>query len=174
VASVEGGLAPLTPVWPERTRPAGPGLCLGTLCLLITVAVLSRWAGNPLIRDSVLLVRELMVAVIVFPLAAVTALREQIAVTVFTQQLSQRALRPLAVLEHLMGLVFSLGLFLAAWRLLSNSYSSGEYYSGSLELPLWLGHAVFLTGVSAFGLRLLAMLARDLGLLPTGKAPAPH
>lgn len=155
-------LPPLTPSWPERALSALATLALAMLGVLVTVVVVSRWVGHPLIPDSVLLVREMMVAVILLPLATITVLREHIAVTVFTVAAKRPLQCALAVLGHLVGLVFATALLWAGARLLNRSYVSGEYYYGILDIPLWIGHAIFVLGAAAFALRLSVMLVLDL------------
>jgi TRAP-type C4-dicarboxylate transport system permease small subunit len=153
---------PLRPSWPERALSLLATVAVGLLCALVTLGVVSRLVGRPLVPDNVLLVQEMMVAVILLPLAVVTVLREHIAVTVFTRRAGARTQRLLAVLGHLVGLVFSGALLWASARLLSRSLASGEYYYGALDIPVWTGHAMFVVGAAAFTLRLLVMLAIDL------------
>lgn len=156
------GPAPGTPSRPERMLSALASMALAAMGVLVALVVLSRVLGVTLVPDSVLLVRELMVLVILLPLATITVLREHIAVTVFTSAFGPRVQRLLAVLGHLVGLVFASALFMAGMRLLSRSYASGEYYYGVLNIPQWVGHGLFVLGVGVFGIRLLVMLTRDI------------
>lgn len=157
-------LPPATPGGAERVLASLATLAVGLLCVLVAVGVLSRLVGHPLIPDSVLLVQEMMVAVIVLPLALVTAVRDHIAVTVFTRRAGEPLQRALAVLGHLVGLVFAGALLWAGARLLARSLASGEYYYGVLDIPVWVGHTIFVGGAAAFVLRLVAMVLHDLGL----------
>lgn len=166
-----GGLPAVQPTGPERSLAVAATSALAALCLLVTVGVLSRLVGHPIIPDNVLLVREAMVAVILLPLAAITAMRDHIAVTVFTDHLRERGRRLLAILGHVVGLVFAGALVAAARSLLAQSWASGEYYYGTLEIPLWIGHALFLLGAGAFALRLLALLVRDTAALVRHREP---
>lgn len=155
-------LAPVHPSWPERALAWLGMAAVGLLCVLVAVGVISRLVGRPLIPDNVLLVQEMMVAVILFPLALVTAQREHIAVTVFTRHAGKRMQHALSVLGHLVGLLFAGTLLWASVRLLRRSLATAEYYYGVLDIPVWVGHAVFAVGAGAFVLRLVAMLLTDL------------
>lgn len=155
-------LKPAQVIWPERVLTSLATAAVAMLCLLVSVGVVSRIVGRPLIPDNVLLVQEMMVAVILLPLALLTAVREQIAVTVFTQHAGLRAQHLLAVLGHLVGLIFGGVLLWASSRLLRRSLATGDYYYGVLDIPMWIGHALFAAGVGAFVLRLLIMLWIDL------------
>lgn len=155
-------LPPRWPSWPERGLALLATVAVGLLCALVTVGVASRLVGRPLVPDNVLLVQEVMVMVILLPLAVVTVLREHIAVTVFTRRAGVLTQRLLAALGHLVGLVFAGALLWASARLLSRSLATGEYYYGALDIPVWTGHVMFVVGAGAFALRLLVMLVIDL------------
>lgn len=145
----------------ERAGVKAAGLALVALCLIVTVNVLSRWFWHALIPDDILLVSELMLVVILGPLALVTAEREHIAVTVFTARAGQGARRLMACLGHLAGLLFFGFLLVAFWKLLEKSWRTGEFYDGLLGLPQWPGLALATAGVAGILLRLAFLLARD-------------
>lgn len=156
------GLTPLRPIWPERRFGDLANLGLALLCLVVSITVVSRWLWRGVIPDDVLWVQELMVVVVLAPLGLVTAAREHIAVTIFTERAEERSKRYLACLGHLVGLIFVGFLTWAAWRLFADAWASGEYYEGELRVPHWIGYGLFFAGLSAFALRLLAMLGHDL------------
>ncbi len=156
------GLTPLPPVWLERRFGDLANLGLTLLCLLVSVTAISRWLYRGLIPDDVLWVQELMVVVVLAPLGLVTAAREHIEVTIFTERATDNAKRRLACLGHLAGLTFIGFLAWAAWRLLAAAWLSGEYYEGDIRVPHWLGYGLFFAGLLAFELRLLALLGNDL------------
>lgn len=160
--TLEPELDALRSAWPERALSALAMVALGLLCLIVTLTVVARWLGTTFVPDDVLLVRELMVAIVLLPLGVVTACREHIEVSVFTERVALRGKRMLAVLGHLVGIVFAGGLFWAAMSMLGRAWSTGEYYYGDLYIPVWIGNAVFAFGVGAFLLRLLALLLIDL------------
>jgi len=141
-------------------------VAVGSLCLIITVTILSRWVYRSIIPDDVLLVGEMMVAVILLPLAAVSAQKKHIIVTVFTNWITTGSKRKLSALGHLAGFLF-VGLLLGAGaQNLMDAVSSGEYYDGDLYIPLWIGYSVYLLGLSAFLVREFIELIYDL----SGKA----
>lgn len=158
-------LPPVQPTRLERLLAVLATAALAALCILVTVGVLSRLVGYPIIPDNVLLVREAMVVVILLPLAVITATRDHIAVTVFTDGAGRTMQRLLGVLGHIVGLVFAGALVAAGQNLLMRSWNSAEYYYGALEVPTWIGHALFLLAAVVFALRLLALLVRDVAAL---------
>lgn len=141
--------------WPERLLLWLAMLGILGLCAVVTITVVSRWFHNALIPDDVLIVRELMVAVIILPLAAVTAARAHISVTVFTDRVGPAWKSRLEILGHVIGLCFALVILFAGWRLFVSAWQSGEYFDGILYLPMWIGYGIFVTGLLAFALRLL-------------------
>ena len=106
-----------------------------------------------------------MVATILFPLAAVTANRAHIAVTIFSDWLGQGGKRVLSVLAHVIGAVFAASLLVAGYRLFINAWQSGEYYDGDIYIPMWIGYATFLVALTAFLVRLVVVLLADLRAL---------
>lgn len=146
----------------ERTFTALAMVATGLLCFIVTLTVVSRWIFRPLIPDDVLIVRELMVAVILLPLASVSARHAHIAVTFFTDLAGPRTRSVLERLGYFVGLLFTGALILAGSRLFMSAWSSGEYYDGDLYIPMWIGYATFLVALAAFGLRLAMLLFRGI------------
>ena len=72
------------------TRPKN-GRCGHEGHLVITVNVIGRQLFGLAVPDIVIIVRELMIPTIVFPLAVATANRAHIAVTFVTDRMSPRA-----------------------------------------------------------------------------------
>ena len=158
----EDGLNKGTMTWSERVFLflAMIGIC--ALCLTVTITVVSRTLYKPLIPDDVLIVREIMVATILFPLAAVTAGRAHISVTIFSEWLGAKGKNILSIFAHFIGLVFSSVLLYAGYRLFMSAWQSGEYYDGDIYIPMWIGYATFLMALIAFFVRLIVMFFRDL------------
>ena len=136
--------------------------CTALLCLVVTITVFSRWLYKPIIPDDVLIVRELMVAIILLPLASVTAARAHIAVTVFTNWLGGLCKIVLSALGHFTGLVLVTGLIWAGGRLFWSSWKSGDYFDGNIYIPAWIGYAVFLLALMAFAIRLAVQFMSDM------------
>ena len=135
-------------------------LAVLTMGAMITVNVILRLLGTSL-PDSVVLVRELMVAAIILPLAAVTAARAHVCVEVLTNQLPARVTEGLILLGWFIGLVAFAPLVYAGWRELVSTWTGGSFFFGDLSLPKWPGRLLFLIGMGAFWLRLLLLLIHD-------------
>lgn len=153
---------------PERVFLALAMVGICALCLIVTITVVSRAIYKPLIPDDVLIVREVMVVAILFPLAAVTASRAHIAVTIFSDWLGRRGKGVLSVLAHLVGVVFASGVWFAGWRLFAGAWDSGEYYDGDIYVPMWIGYGTFVGAFTVLVLRLVAMLFIDIKRLRQG------
>ncbi len=147
---------------PERVflTLAMTGIC--ALCLTVTVTVLSRTFYKSIIPDDVLIVRELMVATILFPLAAVSANRAHIAVTIFTDWVGPKGKNLLSIFAHIVGVTFVTFMLVAGFRLFSGAWESGEYYDGDIYIPMWIGYATFLAALILFLVRLIVNLIYDL------------
>ena len=151
--------------WPERIIFALAMCSIIILALIVCLTVFSRWLGHPLIPDDVLLVEELMIGVIILPLAYVTARKGHIAVTVFTRKLGSKSIQVLGILGHLVGLIFIIGIFWASWILLGDAWTSQDYYDGDINIPKWIGHGVYVVGLLTLLLRQLVLLCQDVGSL---------
>lgn len=146
--------------WPERAATALATAGIAALCVIVTVSVASRWWHRSIIPDDVLIVQELMVVVILFPLVEVTGRNSHIAVTVLSDRLGKAVQPWLDRLGHLAGLVLAGFLLAAGWKLLSASLATGDYYDGLIDMPMWIGHLSFVIGVGGFFLRLLLLTVR--------------
>jgi TRAP-type transport system small permease protein len=155
-------LAAVSPSRAERLLAGISVVGLFTMAVIVAINVVSRWLWSALIPDDIILIQEFMVIVILFPLGVVTAAREHIQVDVFTLWLPRRIQNGLSVLEQCVGLAFIAVLAWAAWRGLMDAWRTQDYYSGTLDVPMWLGHTSFFVGISFFLFRLVLMLFRDL------------
>ncbi len=156
------------PTKPERLIADLSVIGIALLCIVITMTVVSRWLYRGIIPDDVLIVRELMVAVILLPLAAVSARRAQIEVTIFTEHVRGRGKAALSAFGNLAGVFFISILFAAGLRLFLGSWESGDYHDGTFYIPMWLANGVYVIGLTAFLLRLAGNLAVDLRDLVRG------
>ncbi|MFD1695562.1 TRAP transporter small permease [Roseibium aestuarii] len=139
------------------------------LCLLITVSVLLRALFNSGIPDTVIMVRELMVASILLPLAAATTARSHIGVEFLAKMMPLRVQAGLVIFGSFVGLFALCPLIYAGWRELAHTYSSGSFFFGQFSLPKWPGRLIFLIGLCACWLRLLSFVISDLRLLVSGE-----
>lgn len=149
--------------WPvERGLGVVARLALIALGSVVTISVVSRALGDNVIPDDVLVVSELMLVVILAPLPLVTAMREHIVVTIFTERLGAASLRLLNVLGHAAGAIFFSVLTWAFAVMLAGSWETGEYYEGFLRIPHWIGHAFATAALALVAGRLLMLLVTDV------------
>lgn len=148
-------------------------IAIAALCILITLTIVFRLFGFRAIPDDMLLVQELMVGVILLPLALVTALREHLAVTFFTERLGGRYHMTLDLLANVVGIFFGAALTWAGAHSLLAAFSSMEYYEGEFYIRTWVGWAVFTSGSCAFLYRLLYQLKTNFGDLFCRKSSVP-
>ncbi|MEM7709484.1 MAG: TRAP transporter small permease [Pseudomonadota bacterium] len=141
------------------------------LGLLITVSVAMRATMGGAIPDTIVIVRELMVAAIVLPLAAATAARSHIVVEFVSKMLPQRAQDVLVVAGSLAGVLALSPLIYAGWNELATNWTSGSFFFGELMLPKWPGRAIFLVGMVFCWLRLLLMAVEDIRTIRAGGHP---
>jgi len=146
--------------WPERFLTSAAMLATGSLCVIVTTVVISRWFYQPVIPDDVHLVRELMIAVVLLPLASITARHKHIRVTVFTDWTSPNTIKTLSVFGDVVGLFFVGLLLWAGTRSLAGALESAEYHDGDIYFPTWIGFALYVTGLGACFLRLLLIVVR--------------
>lgn len=135
------------------------------LALVITANVVGRQLFGWGVPDIVIIVRELMIPTIVFPLAAATAGRAHIAVTFVTDRMSPRARGILIIMGWFVALLAMLPLLYASWRSLSGSWASGEFYDGLLGIPRWPMKLAFLLGLIVMAVRLAMVALHDIAEL---------
>lgn len=138
------------------------------LGLLITTTVLLRVFFNSGVPDAIVMVRELMVAAIVLPLAVTTAQRAHIAVEFVANRLPETGQKALIVLGSVFGLLALAPLIYAGWREAAHAMTSGGFFFGELMLPKWPGRVIFLIGMSFCWLRLALMVVADLRAMRRG------
>ncbi|TJZ92731.1 TRAP transporter small permease [Paracoccus gahaiensis] len=154
----------------ERTLLDLAVLALIALGVVIFANVAMRAVLGSSVPDAIIIVRELMVAAIILPVAAATAARSHVAVTFVSDRLPVRRRSQLIVLGHVVGLLALAPLIYASWRVTAQTYGSGEFYYGDLNLLRWPGVALFLTGLVLTWVRLAILLVGDLAQLRRGDA----
>lgn len=142
------------------------------LCLLITANIVTREFIQFGIPDSMILVRELMVPAILFPLSAATAKRAHVAIEFIAQHFPDGLNRWIAVLSALIGLLVVTTLLYAGWLELAKNFSNKAHYGGEFQLPKWPSRALFLLAIGMFWLRVLQTVWVDFKAAVTG-TPAP-
>ena len=138
------------------------------LGMLITASVLLRAFFNSGVPDSIVMVRELMVAAIVLPLAAASTARAHIVVEFLTNRLPARVQAWLVVSGTAFGVVALMPLIYASFNETVHTLQSGAFYFGQLNLPKWPGYLIFLVGISFCWLRLLLLVITDLKRIRAG------
>ncbi len=146
------------------------------LGLLITASVVTRSLFGVALPDTIVLVRELMVAAIILPLAATTAARNHVSVSFFTDRLSARIRGWCIIFGSIVGMLALLPLIYSAGREFLHLTSSGSFYFGDLNLPKWPGRAIFVVGIAVCWIRLLTLAVMDIraGAETTGLAESGH
>lgn len=160
------------------TRLENVLLGLGALAVILLGALI---AGNVAARalfgtaipDSVVMVRELMVAAILLPLAAATAARAHVSVEFVSDRLGPRVRSWLIVLGSLVGMLALAPLLWAGWRELTSTWDSGSFFFGDLSLPKWPGRLLFLLGIGACWIRLAHLFWTDTRTILAGGAVDP-
>jgi len=140
---------------------------IAALGVLVASTVVGRALFGMSIPDDVVIIQELMVAVIILPLAYVAADRGHIEVTIFTDRLPRRGRMALDVLGSAIGLVLFGFLAFAGWDGLAYAVTEGSYYDGEFFLPEWPGKLVYFAGLAVFALRLAALLVADVVAIAT-------
>lgn len=144
------------------------------LCLLIAANVAARQIFATGIPDTVILVRELMVPAILFPLTTATVTRAHVAIEVFAQLFPDRLNRLIAVFAGLVGLLIAGILLWAGWTELARNWASGAHYGGELNVPKWPSRALFTCAVGFFAVAVVKILLEDLRALFAGGGEPPH
>lgn len=135
---------------------------------LITASVLLRVFFNSGVPDSIVMVRELMVAAIVLPLAATSTARAHIVVEFLTNRFPSRIQGWFVVFGTAFGVVALTPLVYSSWNETLHTLQSGGFYFGQLNLPKWPGRLIFLIGISFCWLRLLLLVIEDVQRIRAG------
>ncbi|WGH77289.1 TRAP transporter small permease [Jannaschia ovalis] len=138
------------------------------LGLLITTSVVMRATMGGAIPDTIVIVRELMVAAIVLPLAAATTARAHIVVEFLSKRMPRRVQDWLIVAGSLAGCAALSPLIYAGWREATETLASGTFFFGELALPKWPGRVIFLIGMCFCWIRLLLMAVADIRTIRAG------
>ena len=141
-------------------------LALGALAVIllggvIAANVIARAVFGSAVPDSVTIVRELMVAAILLPLAATTAARAHVCVDFISDRFGARLRSWLIVLGSIMGMIALAALIGAGSRDLGKVWASGSFFYGDLNLPKWPGRLIYVVGIGACWLRLAELALRD-------------
>ena len=138
------------------------------LGILITTNVVARAVFASSVPDSVTMVRELMVAAILLPLAAATANRAHVSVAFISDRFSPRLRSWSIVLGSVMGMIALAALIYAGTREFLSVWEKGSFFYGDLNLPKWPGRLLFVIGITSCWLRLAELAIRDIRTILSG------
>ncbi|MEM8694131.1 MAG: TRAP transporter small permease [Pseudomonadota bacterium] len=147
-------------------------IAVALLCLLIVVTVFSREAFAYAIPDSIILVRELMVPAILFPLSATTSRRAHVAIDLFANHFPDALNRWIAAVAALIGIVIVAALVVAGWQQFVNNWNNGAHHGGDFLIPKWISRAAYFVAFGFVLMRMIQMFFLDLRAALTGQ-PAP-
>ncbi len=148
-------------------------LAIVALCVLITANIVAREVIQTGVPDIIIMVQELMIPAILFPLAGATALRGHIAIEVISNYFPAPLNRWIAVFAAVIGLVIATVLLMAGWMEFWKTFNSNAHYGGIFMWPKWPGRALFFVAIAFFEIRLIHVLWVDLRAAITGR-PAPE
>ncbi|MEM9181117.1 MAG: TRAP transporter small permease [Pseudomonadota bacterium] len=147
-------------------------IAVALLCLLIVVTVFAREAFALAVPDSIILVRELMVPAILFPLSAATSRRAHVAIDLFANHFPDALNRWIAAIAALIGIVIVATLVLAGWEQLVKTWGNGAHHGGDFLIPKWISRAAYFIAFGFVLVRMVQMFFVDLRSAITGQ-PAP-
>lgn len=146
----------------EHVLDTVAAVAIVALCILITANILAREVIKTGVPDIIIMVQELMIPAILFPLAAATASRAHIAIDVIANFFPAGLKRWIAVFAALIGLVIGTVLLAAGWMEFWKTFNSNAHYGGTFLWPKWPGRALFVLAIAMFEIRLLHVLWVDL------------
>lgn len=132
------------------------------ICAIIFCNVVARSLFGWSIPDAEIVVRDLMIASIILPLAYVAAERAHIAVDIFVGMMPAGTRPWIDLLGSVVGLLVLLPIAYGGWKGVSTDWLDGNYYYGELEVPAWYGKAAFFAGYLVFVLRMASLVVIDL------------
>lgn len=147
-------------------------IAVALLCLLIVVTVCAREIFAFAVPDSIILVRELMVPAILFPLSAATSRRAHVAIDLFANHFPDAANRWIAAFAALVGIVIVTTLVVAGWQQFLNNWGNGAHHGGDFLIPKWISRAAYFVAFSFVLVRMIQIFFVDLRAAVTGQ-PAP-
>jgi len=157
----------------EYVLDSAAAVAIVALCLLISANIFSRELLLTGVPDIIVIVQELMVATILFPLASATANRAHIAIEVIANAFPAGLNRWIAVFAALIGVGLGSLLLLAGWFEFWKAFNSPGHYGGTFHWPKWPSRLLFVLAFVFFLIRLVQILWVDLRAAVTGQ-PAPE
>ena len=134
----------------EHVLDTVAAIAIVLLGLLITANIIAREVIQTGVPDIMIMVRELMIPAILFPLAGATAARAHIAIEVIANLFPDGLNRWIAVLAGLIGLLIASVLLFAGWMEFWKTFNSNAHYGGTFFWPKWPGRALFVIAIAFF------------------------
>ncbi|MEM9901094.1 MAG: TRAP transporter small permease [Pseudomonadota bacterium] len=147
-------------------------IAVALLCVLIVTTVFAREILALAVPDSIILVRELMVPAILFPLSAATSRRAHVAIDLFANHFPDALNRWIAAFAALVGIVIVATLVVAGWQQFTNTWANGAHHGGDLLIPKWISRAAYFIAFGFVLIRMIQLFWVDLHAAITGQ-PAP-
>ncbi|MEM1073759.1 MAG: TRAP transporter small permease [Pseudomonadota bacterium] len=147
-------------------------VAVAMLCLLIVISVFARELFAFAVPDSIILVRELMVPAILFPLSAATSRRAHVAIDLFANKFPDALNRWIAVFAALVGIVIVTTLVVAGWEQFIKNWGNRAHHGGDLLIPKWISRAAYFVAFGFVLIRMIQLFWVDLRAAITGQ-PAP-
>jgi TRAP-type C4-dicarboxylate transport system permease small subunit len=132
------------------------------ICAIIFTGVVTRAIFSWSLPDAEIIVRELMIAAMILPLAYVTAERAHIAVDVLVNLMPDSAKPWIDLLGSVIGFLVLLPIAYGGWIAFSTSWIDENFFYGEFDLPEWPGKFAFFLGYMVFLFRLISLVINDL------------
>ena len=149
--------------WFDRVIWAGgavSALLILYILVLTAVAVFARYVLSRPIPGVDELNGYLVVATVMAGAAEALRRDDHISVDLVIGHFSERARLGLAAFSYAVVLLFSIALFVTAWRTVTFSYQFQAYSDGELQVPMWIPQSAMLVGAVLLTLMSAAKLGR--------------
>ena len=161
-----GGATPAGPVEAAFAAIERAAIAVGAVAVLlsagiIVVSIFGRILFSKAVPDGALLVQNMMILIVILPLAVVAGRRAHIAVDLVVSRLSPAAQRRIDMVTGSLGVLFLIPIAWSGWTNFSSVLARGSYFDGALEMPEWPVRLLFLVGYLVFILRSLHRLYTD-------------
>lgn len=138
------------------------------MMLVVTYEVISRYLLNSPTTWSDEIASYLLIAIVFLGLAQNLRLGDHIRIDIITEKVSARVRIWLELFAYVVGLAFSVMLFIGIWIRFYNFWTRNTLSDSPLMTPLWIPMVPVLFGTAIF---ILAMLA---GLVTAAQSVADH
>jgi TRAP-type C4-dicarboxylate transport system permease small subunit len=145
--------------WFDRSMADLAGIGLVLMMMMTVGSSLSRFVFGTPLPDVEAIAEMLLVGVVFFGFAYAQALGQHVQVTLFTEPLSAKAKRRLAVFGYVIGIMGFSVLLYALFNGAMTAWRTGDAYLGVNLIRTWPARTLAVIGVAAMVLRLILDLA---------------